>query len=371
MSLREIVNQEQAKEFLKSSIVLNRVANGYLFHGPRGVGKSTTALAFAQGLNCEREDAEGCGECTSCRKIARFTHPDVTFIFPTSSKKEHEEISSTLEARVKDDFFVHSFPRAASIKIKTIQNLRMDLAVGVREGRRRVIVLAFAEKMGEEASNCLLRMLEEPPTGVTFVLTVPSRHLLLTTIVSRCQAVRFVPLAAKEIEKVLLRKIVDSEAEARIVARLSGGSLSTALDLADQNVVGYREDTLDRLKEIGTGEPSKVLAAAEGLAEHRDRERVRRFVRFSLLWFRDLLLVKYGATEADVANQDMMDELREGAGAVGLAELRKRIDILEEIVQSMERHVDLSLLLSSSFLKLAGIIEDLKQPFGTERQIDG
>jgi DNA polymerase-3 subunit delta' len=379
MGLREVINQDRAKEFLKSSIALDRVANGYLFYGPRGIGKSTTALAFAQGLNCEREDSEGCGECTSCRKIARFLHPDVTFIFPTSSKKEHEEILSTLEARAKDEFFVHSFPQAASIKIRAIQDLRMDLAVGVREGRRRVIILAYAERMTTEASNCLLRMLEEPPTGVTFVLTAPSRHVLLTTIVSRCQAVRFVPLAAREVEKILLEKVIDSEVEARIAARLCDGSLSTALDLVEKNgveseeprgVLGYREESLDYLRKIGTGEPKEILTVAEGLAAHRDRERVRRFVRLSLLWLRDLLLVKHGAGEADVANQDMLDALKEEAGAVELAELRKRIEILDGIVASMERHVDLSLLLSSSFLRLAGIVEDTGQPFGTERNID-
>ncbi len=370
MGLREVINQEQAKEFLKSSIVSGRVANGYLFYGPRGVGKSTTALGFAQGLNCEREDVEGCGECTSCRKTARFFHPDVTFIFPTSSKSEHEEISSTLKERSEDKLFVHSFPQAASIKIRTIQDLRMDLAVGVREGRRRVIILAYAERMTPEASNCLLRMLEEPPAGVTFVLTAPSRHTLLATIVSRCQAVRFVPLAAREIEKVLLENVTDSEMEARIVARLSDGSLSTALDLAQGDVVEYREESLHCLRKIGTGEPTEILAVAEGLAAHRDRERVRRFVRLSLLWFRDLLLVKHGAGETDVANQDMLDLLKEEAGAVELGELRKRIEILDGIVSSMERHVDMSLLLSSSFLKLAGIVEDSGRPFGTERKID-
>ncbi|KPJ61189.1 MAG: hypothetical protein AMJ46_02440 [Latescibacteria bacterium DG_63] len=371
MGFRQVINQEQAKEFLKSSISLSRVANGYLFHGPRGVGKSTTALAFAQGLNCEVEDPEGCGVCTSCRKIARFSHPDVTFVFPTSSKNEYEEISRTLKERSEDELFVHAFPHSASIKIRTIQDLRMSLASGVREGKRRVIILAYAERMTQDASNCLLRMLEEPPTGITFVLTAPSRHRLLPTIVSRCQAVRFVPLAAKEIEGVLLDKGVATPSEARIVARLSDGSLSTALDLAEQDVVEYREESLEYLSKIGTREPTEILEVAEGLAASRDREQVRRFVRLSLLWLRDVLLVKYGAREADVANQDMMEALRAEASAIELAELRKRIDILDEIVSSMERHVDLSLLLSSSFLRLAGIVEEPRQPLGTERQING
>ncbi|UCF78240.1 MAG: DNA polymerase III subunit delta' [Candidatus Eiseniibacteriota bacterium] len=367
MSFRDVVNQQQAKSFLKSSIAAGRVANGYLFHGPRGVGKSTMALAFAKSLNCEREDPDGCGSCTSCKKVARFVHPDVTLIFPTSGKKEDEEIAAVLTERSGDRFYVHAFPHSASIKIGTIQALRMDLASGVREGRWRIVILAYAEKMTPEASNCLLRMLEEPPARVTFVLTAPSRRVLLPTIVSRCQAVRFVALAAKEIEKILVEERDASPEEARVVAGLSGGSLSTALDLKEQDVVEYRKENLDRLKRINAGKPAEILNVAEGLAAARDREQVRRFVRLALLWFRDVLLVKYGAGADDVANRDMMNELTQQAGVVELAELRRRVNVLEDIISSMERHVDLSLLLSSSFLKLSGVVEDVGQPLDTVR----
>jgi DNA polymerase-3 subunit delta' len=394
MGFRDIINQERAKEFLKSSITSNRVANGYLFHGPRGVGKSTTALAFAQALNCENNDVEGCGECTSCRKIARFSHPDVTFIFPTSSKDEYEETAKALKDRSENPLYVHAFPQHASIKIGTIQGLRMSLASGVREGRRRVIILAFAEKMTPEASNCLLRMLEEPPAGVTFVLTATSRHRLFSTIVSRCQAVPFVPLAAQELERVLVEKEFKvpvktgveearrvTPADARIIARLSEGSLSAALDLMppesakldseEENIVKYRNETVACLRKIGTGEPALILAMAEELAADRDRDRVRRFVRLALLWMRDLLLVKHGAREDDIANRDMMRVLKKEADAIEMGQLRERIDILDGIVPSMERNVDLSLLLSASFLRLAGLVKDSPEPLGTEVQLDG
>ena len=130
---------------------------------------------------------------------------------------------------------------------------------------------------------------------------------------------------SQEIETVLVENDVAPDAEARIVARLSDGSLSTALDLAEQDVVEYREESLDYLRKIGTREPAEILAVAEGLAAARDRDQVRRFVRLALLWFRDLLLVKYGAREEDVANGDMMDALKEEAGRVELFDLRKRI----------------------------------------------
>jgi DNA polymerase-3 subunit delta' len=363
MGFRGVVNQERAKEFLKNCIVSGRIANGYLFHGPRGVGKSTLALAFAQALNCENRDPEGCDVCRSCKRIARFCHPNVTFIFPTASKNEHEEIASTLKCRSENPLFVHTFPEAASIKIKTIQNLRMDLAMGLRESGRRVVILAYAERMTQEASNCLLRILEEPAASVTFVLTVTSHHLLLPTIVSRCQAVKCVPLAAKEIERILVEKNVASTQESAIVARLSGGSLSAAVEFAEQDVVEYRKESLQHLNKIQTGKPAEILKIAEGLAARSDRNQVRIFVHLALLWLRDLLLVKCGAREADIANPDMIEVLGEEASGMEFAELKRKIEILEEIVSSMEQHVELSLLLSSSFLRLAGAVKEPSRPW--------
>jgi len=363
MGFRDVINQEQAKEFLGSSIAAGRVSSGYLFHGLRGVGKATLAVAFAQALNCERKDPDGCGECPPCRRIARFVHPDVTFIFPTSAKNEYEEVPATLKARSENPVFVHTFPEAATIRIKTIQDLRMDLAMGVRESRRRVVILAYAEKMREEAANCLLRTLEEPNKGVTFILTATSRNDLLATIVSRCQAVHLVPLPAPEIQRVLMEnknrldKKDMTDREAAILARLSGGSLSAAVEFAEQDIVRYREENLEFLRSLGQRTPAQLLVKAEALAEGNDRSQVRIFVHLALLWLRDLLLLKCGGREADVAYADLADELRHEADGLELTEIRRRTDILEEVVSSMERNVDISLLLSASFLRLAGAVK--------------
>lgn len=416
MGLRDIIGQEQAKEFLKSSIVAGRIANGYLFHGPRGVGKATLAVAFAQALNCENNDPDGCGECGTCRRIARFVHPDVTFIYPTTAKDRAEDIQATLKERSENPMFVQTFPEAASIKIKRIQDLRMDLAMGVREARRRVVILAFAEKMGPDASNCLLKMLEEPTpddarvqSRVTFILTAPSRNSLLTTIVSRCQAVHFSPLPAVEIQRLLMQhgdrlknrdgrdkgdkadkgekrdkrdngdkgdkgdkrdkgdkgpKAQLTEREAAILARLSGGSVSAAVEFAEQDIVKYRDKNLEFLRSLGGRTPAELLTKAEALADRNDRSQVEIFVRLGLLWLRDLLLLKCGGRESDLAYADLAGELRREAEGLELTEIRRRAEILEEVVSSMQSNVDMSLLLSASFLRLAGVV-GAERPFTT------
>jgi DNA polymerase-3 subunit delta' len=367
MGLRNVINQEDAKKFLKSLIASDRISHGYLFHGPRGVGKATLALAFAQALNCEQNDPEGCGECSSCKRIARFVHPDVTFVFPTSSKNDTEEIASTLKVRSSDPLFVHSFPGTASIKIKTIQALRMDLAMGVREGKRRVVILAYAERMTPDASNCLLRTLEEPTARVTFVLTATSRNLILPTILSRCQAIHLKPLDSEHIVRVLVEQKGMEKREAIMLARLSGGSLVAALEFAEQDIVKYRKENLEYLRVLEGGDPHYILGVAEKLAQGSDRNRVRMFVALSLTWLRDVLLVKSGGREADIANIDMLATLKKEAGTTETVELRRKTDILEEIIESMEQNVDLALLLSASFLRLAGLVKDGELPLWARR----
>lgn len=371
MGFRDVINQEEAKKFLKNSLASGRISHGYLFHGPRGVGKTTLAIAFAQALNCERGDPDGCGECPACNRIARFVHPDVTLVFPTSSaKNEIEEIASTLKERSQNRLFVHTFPRTAHIKIKTIQDLRMDLAMGVREAKRRVVILAYAERMRDEASNALLRILEEPSARVTFVLTVTNRNLLLPTIQSRCQSVHLVPLPHAEIARVLVEERRAGEEEASILARLSGGSMAAALELAEQDIVKYRKESLQDLLMLASKDPGRIRLLAERLAQDGDRNQVRMFVTLSLTWLRDLLLVKCGGDSADVANIDMLETLEKQAVGVDLVELRRRVEVLEEMVDSMEQNVDLALLLSATLMRLAGIVEEGGPLVGIMRQFE-
>jgi hypothetical protein len=171
--------------------------------------------------------------------------------------------------------------------------------------------------------------------------------------------VHLVPLPAAEIQRVLMEnkdrldKKDMTDREAAILARLSGGSLSAAVEFAEQDIVRYREENLEFLRSLGQRTPAQLLVKAEALAEGNDRSQVRIFVHLALLWLRDLLLLKCGGREADVAYGDLADE--PGARPTAWGGEVRRTDILEE-VSSMERNVDISLLLSASFLRLAGAV---------------
>jgi len=197
-----------------------RVPHAYLFTGPGGVGKHTTALALAAAMNCERAEGEGCGECSACERIGRALHPDVV----------------TLERQ----------GASQSVPIETIRKQVIPvLGLAPHEARARFFLIEEATSLLDPAANALLKTLEEPPARTHFVLCTSSVGELLPTIRSRCQRVIFQPLAAD------VRAELDGEAddkvgpiiEALVGGRSAGGrgeELMRVLQLGEQ-LAGQRE----------------------------------------------------------------------------------------------------------------------------------
>jgi DNA polymerase-3 subunit delta' len=169
--LRQIRGQERAVGLLRRAIAAGRVPHAYLFCGPQGAGKYTTGVALAAALTCLDEPGEGCGQCTSCAKIAQGIHPDV----------------QTLERQ----------GATQSIPIDTIRSRVIpQLGMLPHEGRVRVFLIDEAAALQNAAANALLKTLEEPPTRTHFVLCTTAPDALLPTIRSRCQRISFVALSA-------------------------------------------------------------------------------------------------------------------------------------------------------------------------------
>ena len=184
MAFRHIIGHRRLLEHIAGAAQRGSLAPSLIFVGPDGVGKRLTAVSLAQFLNCAHpvpltQDAaimDGCGACPSCSRIARGVHPDVVFLEPGET---------------------------GAIKIDAVRDAIQRLAYRPFEGKRRVVIADDAEAMVPEAQNAMLKTLEEPPLGSTFVL-VSSRHdVLLPTVRSRCQQLRFGTLAASEIASLL------------------------------------------------------------------------------------------------------------------------------------------------------------------------
>ncbi|WP_457629178.1 DNA polymerase III subunit gamma/tau [Oceanithermus sp.] len=224
-----VVGQEHVKEVLKSAIQKDRLAHAYLFSGPRGVGKTTTARLIAMSVGCAAEpENRPCGECENCRMVREDRHPDVI------------EIDAASNNSVED-----------------VRELRERILLAPLESPKKVIILDEAHMMSKSAFNALLKTLEEPPEHVIFIFATTEPERMPATILSRTQHFRFRRLSEEEIAGKLAQIL---EAEGRtaepealhLIARMSGGAMRDA------------ESILDRLLALGEG-PITRQAAEEAL----------------------------------------------------------------------------------------------------------
>ena len=240
MPFRDILGHEHVLGLLAQAVDRGSLPQSLIFAGPSGVGKHLAAVALAQLLNCQaRTGGDACGTCPSCRRIARRIHPDVLFIEPEES---------------------------GSIKVEQIRQAVESAGYRPFEGRRRVVIIDQADAMVPNGQDALLKTLEEPPPASVFVLVTALPDMLLPTVRSRCQRLRFGLLAPGDVAQVLMARHEYSEADAHAAAAVSEGSIGRALEEGSDAFVDARSAALSLLQRAATNAaPAARIQAATGL----------------------------------------------------------------------------------------------------------
>src|SRR5918994_53215 len=340
-----IVGQEPVVRTLRRAIETDRVSHAYLFSGPRGTGKTSTAKVLAMGLNCEKGPTpEPDGTCESCRAIMG---------------------SSSLDVLEMD--------AASNRGIDEIRDLRDKVNLAPTGGRMRVYIIDEVHMLTTEAFNALLKMLEEPPEHVVFVLATTEKHKVLPTIISRCQSFDFrrpsVETLVEKLAEISEAESIEVEPEAlTVIAREGRGSFRDAEGLLDQ-LSSFAEGriTASMVRELlgGVG-PESLIETTYALHERRAPDALRivdrlsgegkdlgQFVSELLAHLRNLMLLPY-APEVALAEvgAEERPQVEEQANAVPTAGVVRLIEALGDAVSLMRRGGDPKLELELVFLKL-------------------
>jgi DNA polymerase III subunit gamma/tau len=307
-----VVGQDAITRTLRNALASGRVAHAYLFAGPRGVGKTTTARLLARALLCpERKDAEACGKCAVCRDAG--TSVDVIEIDGASNRG-----------------------------IEEIRTLRENVKYAPSRGRYKVYIIDEVHQLTEAAFNALLKTLEEPPPHVVFILATTDPRDIPATVLSRVQRFEFRPIApdalATTLERILTEEKIPFEAAALpAVVRAAEGSLRDALSLLD-TAIAYGNGRLEAETTaglLGTTAPAEVRAFATALITHEtapaleaidratsDGEDLHAFTRDVVELLRRALVLKAAPTTklADVTHTES-NELRKLGEGVSVDEL--------------------------------------------------
>lgn len=318
MSLPPLAGHSETRELLGRSHQAGSLPQSILLHGPRGVGKERLGLWLAQLIVCEVDGAEPCGRCSPCLLTLRLEHPDVHWFFPlprpssSSADKLKEKLEDARAEEIQhwreNPFHQPAFDKAPAHFVAAIRSLNGLATMRPAMGNRKVFVVGDAELMvpqesSPEAANAFLKLLEEPPTGTTLIITSSQPGALLPTIRSRVLSVRVGPVGREQIAGMLAGFPGLETADAEGIAGRARGSTGRAIQLAADRTEGGGAAEAERkaARELLLAALSTSAVARLGEAHDRRPAGARNTLVGELEalaeWLRDLLAVSTGATE--------------------------------------------------------------------------
>jgi DNA polymerase-3 subunit delta' len=317
MSFSAIEAQDPALRVLRRALDDRRLGQAYLLWGPSGVGKQLAAIALAKAALCAVAPGEGCDACETCRRIAQGSHPDARVFAPRDEGNRNLQVE---------------FVRSEILPISKFAPF---------EAEHAFLIFPQADVsfpvQHPEAANALLKTLEEPRARVHFVLLSERPDRLLTTIRSRCQRVRFSPLPAPVLERILERHGVPVSARLAAVA-LAGGRADRALELAEgdraQRVLEWalRVDSA-----LGARDPAELLELAAALAEDDDRG----LALDSLAgYYRDVAALGLGLAREELAFRHHAELIEARAAALPPSAAAQRVAKIQQAREDLEANAN-------------------------------
>ena len=363
MRFADIIGNSNAVNALASMADSGRVAHAMLFYENEGCGALPLALAYIQYLNCAApKDGDSCGECPSCRQMARLIHPDVHFVFPVNKGPKASDDKPTSESYIKywrelvlaNPYFLESdLQKAIGIESKSgliavaeAKSVISKLSLTAVADGYKAVVFFLPEKMNQETANRLLKMVEEPPANTIFIFITHAPEKVLQTIFSRCQSLRVLPLEKEEVQSVLVEKMGVALSDAEAKAGLSGGSVGVALSMiGDKDEYNRFMDLFsDLMSSLITRDLSSALECGEQIASLESREKQKAFCTFAGECIRKIFMLQQKLPQIAGVPEEEEAFYAEMAQKCGKKFCSRTITNIEKVAYMIDRNVNSKIL---------------------------
>jgi len=303
-----VIEQPHIRNLIYNAVLNDRLTHGFLFSGQSGTGRMAMALELARVINCDLPPSESAGvdcNCGSCRLIRTINHPNLTFIFPRAKELDTKKnevdavMIENLERLRNDKYAPFKTSKTGIIRVEQIRELRRSMSLSADRKGVRVAIIKPAENMNANASNALLKLLEEPPERCCLILIAGSARLMLPTIISRCQLLNFSPLSTEAVAKNLRAKHGLSQNDADLIANLASGGLSVAKSMINEDYQVVISESLDFLRVSVQGQAARISKIADAWSRSGAKSSVLRHLDYTSNWVRDALLIKSSQENSD------------------------------------------------------------------------
>ena len=335
MKFSEIIGNAEVAGTLVSMADSGRVAHAMLMYENEGCGALALALAYVQYLNCTSpHDGDSCGECPSCRQMAKLIHPDVHFVFPVNKGPKTSDDKPTSESYIKywrelalaNPYFVEAdLQKAIGIESKNgliavaeAKSIINKLSLTSVADGYKAVIFYLPEKMNQETANRLLKMVEEPPEKTIFLFITHAPEKVLQTIFSRCQSVRVMPLTKEEAERVKALNPFDDREEYAVF-----------MDLFS-----------DLMRAIVSRDLMSALECGEAMAALDSREKQKGFCTFASECIRKIFLIQQKLPQIADIPEEEQDFFMDMAGRCGKGFCTRSVADIEKVVSMIDRNVN-------------------------------
>jgi DNA polymerase III subunit delta' len=327
----DILGHEWAVNLLREHVKRDQLRHAYLFTGPRGIGRRTLAIRFAQAINCQEPISLGepCLKCQTCKQLGKLQHPDLSIV---QAEKEGE-----------------------NLKVDAIREVQYSLALHPYASHYRIALFLRFEQATIQAMNALLKTLEEPNSRVIILITAENVEELLPTIVSRCQLIRLRPVAMEKIHESLRNNTDLSDEEVSLLAHISNGRPGIALNLSQQSdILQQRKEWLDDLFGLLSASLVERFGFADTFLDSKNilvRPKFRNLLEVWLPYWRDVLIKNLKA-DIPITNIDRESEIEKVSSRLEIRSIYQMIKNIERTLDLLSKNVNGRLIAEITMMDL-------------------